>query len=245
MWSAPFSSMHRRAADMEATHARIDRCPKLHLDAARSNTNECHVTTDGQLINSPPDTRDEGQNRLQKYWGTCSSPIPFFSSPPTTPKYWETETRVGVVTGVWPYVLEMGVVEAGQLDSGWCVTQQRRSWCVSVRNCGRHGVNPCTAVYREREQGERQQDTLSNAPGTQAILHYGVVLDVGRGRVGFIDLDREIVLFKYDEEFGESLFPVFSAGDSSSGCIVSMSLISGEDVNMTDTKKGLIYQALK
>ncbi|XP_046581306.1 uncharacterized protein LOC124288809 isoform X4 [Haliotis rubra] len=220
-------------------------CPKLHLDAARANTNECHVTTDGELVNSRPDTRDVGQNRLQKYWGTYSCPITLPSSLTTIPKYWETETRVRVVTGVWPYVLEMGVVEAGQVDSGWCVTQQRRSWCVSVRNCGRHGVNPCTTVYRERERGERQQDTLSDTPGTQATLHYGIVLDVGKGRLAFIDLDKEIVLFRYDEEFGEPLFPVFSAGDSSSGCSTSMSLISGEDIDMTDTKKALMYQALK
>ncbi|XP_071086365.1 uncharacterized protein [Haliotis cracherodii] len=227
-------------------------CPKRHLDAARANTKRCHVNKHGELVNSPPDTRDEGRNRLQKYPGTCSSPIPLPPPPstltphPTTPTYWETKTRVRVVVArLRCYVLEMGVCEAGQVDSGLCVSLQRRSWCVSVGSYGRHREGVCTRVYREREQGECHQNTMSTTPGTQATLHYGVVLDVGRGRVAFIDLDRGIVLVKFDEVFREPLVPMFSAGLLLSGHTGSMSLISGEDVDMTDTKRALIYQALR
>ncbi|XP_048246928.1 uncharacterized protein LOC124151408 isoform X3 [Haliotis rufescens] len=228
-------------------------CPKRHLDAARANTVWCHVTTDGELVNSRPDTRDEGWNRLQKYIGTCSSPIPLPPPPstlnphphPTTPTYWETKTRVRVVGGVPWYGLEMGVVEAGQVDSEYRVSLQRRSWCVRVEICGRHGGSICTTVWREKVQGECHQNTMSRTPGTKATLHYGVVLDVGRGRVAFIDLDRGIVLVKYDEVFREPLVPMFSAGVPASGYTVSMSLISGEDVDMTDTKRALVYQALR
>ncbi|XP_046575391.1 uncharacterized protein LOC124283384 [Haliotis rubra] len=139
----------------------------------------------------------------------------------------------------------MGLCEAGQVDSGTYVSHQRRSWCVSVERCNRHGERICTRVYREREQGECQQNTMSNTPGTQATLHYGVVLDVGRGRVSFIDLDRQVVLDKYNVEFSEPVVPMLCVGFPSSGVTASMSLISGEDINMTDTKKALIYQALK
>ncbi|XP_071084880.1 uncharacterized protein [Haliotis cracherodii] len=231
---------------------RLVSCPKRHLDAARANTAWCPVTTDGELVNSEPNTGDEGRNRLQKYMGTCSSPIPLPPPPstlnplPTTPTYWETKTRVRVVVeGVPFYVLEMGLCEAGQVDSGPWVSRQRRSWCVRVGICGRHGESICTMVYRERERGECLQNTMSATPGTQATLHYGVVLDVGRGRVAFIDLDRGIVLGKYDEVFGEPLVPLFSVGYPSPDYTVSMSLISGEDVDMTDTKRALVYQALR
>ncbi|XP_067669134.1 uncharacterized protein [Haliotis asinina] len=226
-------------------------CPTLHLDAARANRRWCHVTTDGQLVNSPPDTRDEGQNRLQKYTGTCSSPIPLppFSSTltplPTTPRYWETETRVRVGGVLFPPVLEMGLTEAGLVDSQWCVSLQRRSWCVSVWSCRRHERSYCTTVWREGERGECHQNTMSDTPGTQATLRYGVVLDVERGRVAFIDLNRQVVLVKYDDTFREPLVPMFSAGWPYSGHTSSMSLISGEDINMTDAKEALIYQALK
>ncbi|XP_071084372.1 uncharacterized protein [Haliotis cracherodii] len=226
-------------------------CPKLHLDAARANTDYCHVTTDGELVNSWPDTRGEGQNRLQKYMGTCSSSIPLLPPPstltplPTTPTYWETRTRVRVVKwGAW-YVLEMGLCEAGQVDSGLWVYLQRRSWGVRVGRCDRHEGSLCTAVCREGERGECLQNTMSPTRGTQATFHHGVVLDVGRGRVAFIDLDRGIVLVKYDVVFREPLVPVFSVGLSSSVCTMSMSLISGEDVDMTDTKRALVYQALR
>ncbi|XP_046581309.1 uncharacterized protein LOC124288813 isoform X2 [Haliotis rubra] len=226
-------------------------CPKLHLDAARANTDWCHVTTDGQLVNSPPDTRDVGQNRLQKYRGTCSSPIPLPPSSstltplPTIPRYWETETWVRVDDELYPTVLEMGLCEAGRVDSGWYVSVQRRSWCVRVERCVRHGERICTTVCREGEWGECHQNTMSLTPGTQATLHYGVVLDVGRGRVAFIDLDRQVVVVKYNVEFSEPLVPMFGVGSRYSGHTTSMSLISGEDIDMTDTKKTLIYQALE
>ncbi|XP_067669133.1 uncharacterized protein [Haliotis asinina] len=227
-------------------------CPKLHLDAARANARECHVTADGQLVNSPRKTRDVGQNRLQVYTGTCSSPIPPLPSSstlthlPTHPRYWETGTRVRVVgDSVFLQALQVGLSEAGQVDSEWCVSLQRRSWCVSVWSCGLHLGSLCTKVWREGEWGECYQNTMSLNPGTQATLRYGVVLDVGRGRVAFIDLNKQVVLVKYDDTFHEPLVPMFSAGSPHSGLTTSMSLISGEDINMTDTKEALIYQALE
>ncbi|XP_071085523.1 uncharacterized protein [Haliotis cracherodii] len=229
-------------------------CPKLHLDAARANTDRCHVTTDGELVNSTPDTwPDDNRRRLQEYWGTCAStPIPLPPPHPTltpvysTPRYWETLTRVLVVDGewwLWP-VLDMGVSEAGQVDSGLLASLQRRSWCVSVERCGRHGRSLCTRVWREGERGECQQNTMSRTRGTQATLHYGVVLDVGRGRLAFIDLNRGVVLAKFDERFREDLYPMFGVWPGPEDYTINMKLISGEDIVITDTKKSLIHDAL-
>ncbi|XP_067659760.1 E3 ubiquitin-protein ligase TRIM45-like [Haliotis asinina] len=227
------------------------RCPQLQLDAARANTDRCHVTTDGQLVNSRPATQHRHSGRLRKYRGTCASTsIPLPPSPstvtpaPHTPQYWETHSRVGVVRGglEWP-VLEVGVVEESQVDSGWYVCLQRRSWCVSVGSCDTHRESLCTSVWQQGKEGKCYSNTMSDTPGTQATLHYGVVLDVGRGRLAFIDLDREVVLAKVDVEWRESLLPVFSVGRSGL-YTVNMKVISGADITMTDTKKSLIYDAL-
>ncbi|XP_046560685.1 uncharacterized protein LOC124269695 [Haliotis rubra] len=225
-------------------------CPELHLDAARANTRWCQVTADGELINSPSHTpSDQERHRLQEYWGTCTStPIPFppsystFAPVYSTPRYWETFTRLRVVVGSWCLVLEMGVSEAGQVGRVWWVSDQRRSWCVNVESCDIHPGSVCTTVYREGERGECQQNTVFRTPGTQATLHYGVVLDVARGRLAFVDLNREIVLAKFDEIFTEDLYPMF--GVWSDELTINMRLVSGEDIDITDTKKSLIHHAL-
>ncbi|XP_071085518.1 uncharacterized protein [Haliotis cracherodii] len=229
-------------------------CPKLHLDAAQANTDWCHVTTDGELVNSPPDTRpSDNRRRLRRYWGTCAStPIPL--SPPnpaltpvySTPRYWETLTWVRVVDGgwwLWP-LLEMGVMEAGQVDIEVWAHLQRRSWCVSVKSCGRHGRSFCTRVWRDRDLGECHQNTMSRTHGTEATLHYGVVLDVGRGRLAFIDLNRGVVLAKFDARFRKDLYPLFGVSPWPDNYTINMKLISGEDIVINDTKKSLIHDAL-
>ncbi|XP_067659747.1 transcription intermediary factor 1-beta-like [Haliotis asinina] len=226
-------------------------CPQLQLDAARANTDRCHVTTDGQLVNSPPVTQHRHSGRLRKYWGTCASTsIPLPPSPstvtpaPHNPQYWETQSRVGVVCGGLGWlVLEVGVVEESQVDSEMYVCLQRRSWCVSVGSCDTHWGSLCTIVWQQGEEGKCYSNTMSNTPGTQPTFHYGVVLDVGRGRLAFIDLDREVVLAKVDVEWRESLLPVFGVGPPDD-YTVNMKVISGADITMTGTKQSLIYDAL-
>ncbi|XP_048258265.1 uncharacterized protein LOC125383647 isoform X2 [Haliotis rufescens] len=234
--------------------------PKLQLDAARANTDGCHVTTDGELGNSPPATRHRDSGRLQRHRGsgrlqihrsTCSStPIPLPPPPsnvtpaPHTPRYWETHSRVGVVGGGLGWsALEMGVGEESQVDSGLYVRAQRRSWCVGVGSCDTHRGSICTRVWQPGERGGCYRNTMSATPGTQATLHYGVVLDVGRGRLAFIDIDRGILMAKLDVEWRESLLPVFGVGPPGN-FTVNMKVVSGVDITMTDSKKSLIYNAL-
>ncbi|XP_071086279.1 myosin-14-like [Haliotis cracherodii] len=225
-------------------------CPKLQLDTARANTDYCHVTTYGELVNSRSAKRHRDSGRLQRYMGTCSSTsIPLPQAPsnvtpvPHTPRYWETHSRVGVVGGeCWP-VLEMGVGEESQVDSEWYVYEQRRSWCVVVGRCDTHQGSICTRVCQPGEWGKCYSDTMSARPGTQATLHYGVVLDVARGRLGFMDLHREIVLAKLNVEWRESLLPMFTVG-LPDDYTVNMEVVSGVDITMTDSKMSLIYNAL-
>ncbi|XP_046551002.1 uncharacterized protein LOC124260730 isoform X2 [Haliotis rubra] len=232
--------------------SRFITCPKLQLDAGRANNDWCHVTTDRrELVNSPPATQHTDCGRLQRLFGTCSStPIPLPPSPssvtpvPHTTRYWETNTRVGVEGGVrgWP-VLEVGVGEESQVDSELYVFLQRRSWCVSVGSCGTHRGSLCTRVSLEGEEGKCYRNTMSDTPGTQATLHYGVVLDVGRGRIGFIDVGRSAVLGKVDVKFKQDLLPVFSVCPHSE-CTVNTNVVSGEEILMSDIKKSLINEVL-
>ncbi|XP_046550996.1 uncharacterized protein LOC124260727 isoform X1 [Haliotis rubra] len=226
-------------------------CPKLELDAGRVNTRWCHVTTDGELANSPPATQHTDSGKLQRLFGTCSStPIPLTPSPssvtpvPHTTRYWETHIRVGVVVRVlgWP-VLEVGVGEESQVDSEMYVCDQPRSWCVRVWSCGTHQGSLCTRVYLAGEWGKCYSNTMSTTPGRQATLHYGIVLDVGRGRIGFIDIDRSVVLGKVDVEFREDLLPVFAVCRVSD-YTVNMKVVSGEEILMSDIKKSLINEVL-
>ncbi|XP_046577897.1 uncharacterized protein LOC124285667 isoform X2 [Haliotis rubra] len=137
-------------------------CPKLQLSADRANTDWCHVTTAGQLVNSPPATQHRHSGRLRKYRVHVPPPHPLPPSPlychpiPHTPRYWETHSRVGVVGGgLWWYlVLEMGVGEESQVDSERYVYYQRRSWCVSVGRCLTHQGSLCTSVWQQGEAGE-------------------------------------------------------------------------------------------
>ncbi|XP_067670291.1 protein PML-like isoform X2 [Haliotis asinina] len=226
-------------------------CPQLQLDAARANTDMCHVTTDGELVNSPPAKQHRDSSRLRKYRGArASTCIPLPPSPstvipaPHTPQYWETHSRVGVVSGGLGWVvLEVGVVGESQVDSGWYVYLQQSSWCVCVGSCDTHLGSLCTRVCQQGKKGKCYSNTMSNTRGTLDTLHYGVVLDVGRGRLAFIDLDREVVLAKVDVELRESLLPVFGAGWPGL-YTVNMKVISGADITMTDTKKALIRDAL-
>ncbi|XP_067670385.1 uncharacterized protein [Haliotis asinina] len=225
--------------------------PKLQLDAVRANTDRCHVTSVDQLLNVPPAVQLTHSGRLRKYQGTCAStPISLRPLPPSvtyaphTPRYWETHSRVGVVGRDWKYfVLEVGVGEESQVDSDWSVCQQHRSWCVSVWKCITHPGSLCTRVWQQGWTGNCYRNTMSDAPGTWSDLHYGVVLDVRRGRLAFIDLDRQVVLAKVNVKWRESLLPVFGVA-LQQDCTVYMKVISGADINMTDTKKSLICDAL-
>ncbi|XP_071086229.1 uncharacterized protein [Haliotis cracherodii] len=237
----------------QGASARLLVCPVLHMDAARANKKCCQVNSHGELINSPPETHEQDSDSFKMYLGTCSS-TPMFvpqqpstkpNSDPPSPQYWETQSVVGVASEELQLsILETGVSEDGKMDKWYRACNQFRSWCVRVWSCDRHQGRICTIVYREGERGRCLTDTMPHSPGAQATLHYGVVLDVERGRLGFIDLDREVVLAKIDVEIREPLYPMFGVVPKSSECTVNMKLICGEDITMTAMKKSLIYKVL-
>ncbi|XP_046339731.2 uncharacterized protein LOC124120879 [Haliotis rufescens] len=222
---------------------RLVACPRLNLDASRIDTNCYHITKQGELVNSPGKSQSSDNHKFQMYWGTCSSTLIDLTNTLPTSQYWEIHSDVGVIKGWWRIVLDFGVVEEAQVDRERWVCYQPRSWCVCLEDCDIHnGV--CAKVFKEKEHVNCFPDAVALTSGTQATLHYGVVLDVGRGRVSFIDLNREIVLGKFDVVFRESLYPVFGVTPRWDRYTVRMKLVSGEDIAMTETKRDLIYKAV-
>lgn len=223
------------------------------MDASRANADWCHVTAYGELVNLPVATQGN-KHSLQNYHGTCST-SPILPSPHTSPStfvpdaahYWETHAAVGGLRGKPGMdILEIGLVEERHVDTNYSACPRPRYWCIDVEDCEDHTDCVCTSVWQRGRRGACWTNTMSNRRGALATLHYGVVLDVGRGRLAYIDLDRGAVLAKVDEEFGERLFPMFGVGQPGPDRFaVKMKLITGEDVDMTDRKTLLICEALK
>ena len=178
--------------------------------------------------------------------GTCSNPIPLPSSPSTltTPRYWETNSRL-----LWKMkagcMLEMGITDERNLDAGLCVSHLPRSWSVSVQNyCRHHLPRLCIQVYSEKRQVGDCISLSPPTPGTQLNLTFGLVLDVGRGRLGLIDVERGKLLHKFDVKFQEEVVPMFYVCPFNDVCEVRMRLVSGREISVTDSKIKLIQEAL-
>ena len=196
---------------------------------------------DRQLNNMAWSGKRPGQ--FSKFCGTCSSPIPLPSSPSTltTPRYWETNSRL-----LWKEevvcLLEMGATDERNLDAK--VSSLLRSWRVSVwDDCDHHPDRLCIQVYSENRQ-VGDCISLSPTPGTQINLTFGLVLDVGRGRLGLIDVERGKLLHKFDVKFQEEVVPMFYVCPFNEYCEVRMRLVSGREISVTDSKIKLIQEAL-
>ncbi|XP_048247850.1 uncharacterized protein LOC124121008 [Haliotis rufescens] len=226
-------------------------CPTLHFDTSLVNTMYCDVTRGCELVNTSSFNTSEHNDatRLQNYSGTRSSTaIPLH--PPTSmlpgPQYWECHTRVTPrkPIGAWLTLLEVGVCEESQVDTGVWLYSRPRSWSVRVGGCSWHRSSICTFVYDGEQNVHCTLDTMCNTPDTSDYISYGVVLDVVRGRLAFIDLNRVAVLSMIDVEFGEALCPTFGVGPWSNEYSIRMKLISGKNIKLTESKKSLIHKVL-
>ncbi|XP_046371913.2 uncharacterized protein LOC124145963 isoform X2 [Haliotis rufescens] len=219
-------------------------CRQHDMDNDRMNKYYGRVSMHGQ----PATSQEARFYMLHK--GACVTQRVTLTPPPPTPAslsshYWETHT---VVEAREPYrllgvpLLEMGVSEESHvLNSSW-VYQQPGSWSIRVVFCDTHrGI--CTQVWEDGERIACYPGTMSDAAGARATLRYGLVVD-GNGRIGCIDLDRHIVLYKLDTPIRNVFYPVF--GVSISPCVtIKMRMLSGSGIIVTEEKQSLIYSALR
>ncbi|XP_048248966.1 protein PML-like isoform X2 [Haliotis rufescens] len=217
-------------------------CLHLKYDKDRVNLDYVDINTEGDLVNRKSDTRPAGEGRLKNYSGTCSSaPLPRAGCP----QYWEVESRVNlheILTG-YTLILEVGVCREEQRDVYHRLGGSAGSYSMTVTHCTAHGAI-CRMTWKEGEYVLHQPDTLPNTAGASHTLHYGVVYDDARKKIVFIDVKENKVISTLDNvDSSQPLWPMFGVYNSRS-LTVSMTLVVGSDINMTEEKKAMIVKAL-
>ncbi|XP_046559089.1 uncharacterized protein LOC124268113 isoform X2 [Haliotis rubra] len=218
------------------------KCIHLKYDTDKVNLDYTHINTEGDLINSTSDTRSAGKGRLTNYWGTCSTiPLPLADCP----QYWETETRVGLdktLTGS-NLILEVGVCAEEEMDMTHFVARRPHAYSLTVHHCPTHkGI--CRVTLKEGKVVLHLPDTIPNTAGASHTLHYGVVYDDARKKIVFIDVKENKVISTLDNvDSSQPLWPMFGVF-SPPVVTLSMRLVVGSDINMTEEKKAMIVKAL-
>ncbi|XP_048244724.1 uncharacterized protein LOC124121275 [Haliotis rufescens] len=217
-------------------------CLHLKYDKDRVNLDRVHINTEEDLVNGESDTRPAREGRLKKYSGTCSTaPLPRAGCPQS----WEMKSRVSLdktLTEGW-LILEVVVCQEEQRDLGHWLGGSPGSYSMTVAHCSTHdGI--CRMTRKEGKRVLCLPDTLPNTAGASHTLHYGVVHDDARKKIVFIDVKENKVISTLDNvDSSQPLWPMFGAYNSRS-LTVSMTLVVGSDINMTEEKKAMIVKAL-
>ncbi|XP_046557796.1 uncharacterized protein LOC124266994 [Haliotis rubra] len=218
------------------------KCIPLKYDKDRVNLDKVHIKTEGDLVNRKSDTRPAGKGRLKKYTGTCST-VPFPQD--GCLQYWEVENRVSLdkLLSEKLLILEVGVCREEQRDVHHYIYGRPHSYCMTVARCTIHG-GICRMIGKEGKRVLCLPDTLPNTAGTSHTLHYGVVYDDARKKIVFIDVKEKKVMSTLDNvDCSEPLWPMFGVYNAHR-LTVSMRLVVGSDINMTEEKKAMIVKAL-
>ncbi|XP_048243116.1 uncharacterized protein LOC124123914 isoform X2 [Haliotis rufescens] len=220
----------------------ILQCIHLKYDKDRVNLDWVHINTEGDLVNRKSGTRPAGEGRLKKYDGTCSTaPLPRAGCP----QYWEMVSRVSLDKPLTEddLILELGVCGEEQRDVYHCISGQPSSCCMLVTQCPTHG-GICRMTLKEGKHVLCLPDTLPNTAGASHTLHYGVVYDDARKKIVFIDVRENKVMSTLDNvDSSQPLWPMFGVYNPHL-LTVSMTLVVGSDINMTEEKKAMIAKAL-
>ncbi|XP_071084713.1 transcription intermediary factor 1-alpha-like [Haliotis cracherodii] len=217
-------------------------CLHLKYDKDRVNLDYVHINTEGDLVNRRSDTRSAGVGRLKKYWGTCSTaPLPRAGCP----QYWEMKCRVSLDETLTEYrrILEVGVCREEQRDVWLWLGERPGSYSMSVSHCTTHG-RICRKTWKEGKNVLCLPDTLPNTAGASHTLQYGVVYDDARKKIVFIDVkENKVISTSNNVDTSQPLWPMFGVYNPHR-LTVSMTLVVGSDINMTEEKKAMIIKAL-
>ncbi|XP_048246715.1 uncharacterized protein LOC125377429 isoform X2 [Haliotis rufescens] len=218
------------------------KCIHLKYDKDRVNLDKAHINTEGDLVNRKSDTRPAGEGRLKKYHGTCST-APLHR--PGCPQYWEMKSRVSLDKPLTEghLILEVGVCRGEQMDMSHCISALPSSHTMAVSLCPTHG-GICRKTWKEGKHVLCLPDTLTDTAETSHTLHYGVVYDDARKKIVFIDVKENKVISTFDNVYSsQPLWPMFGVYNPRR-LTVSMTLVVGSDINMTEEKKAMIVKAL-
>ncbi|XP_071084797.1 protein PML-like [Haliotis cracherodii] len=217
-------------------------CLRLKYDKDRANLHRIHINTEGDLVNRKSDTRPAGVGGMKKYSGTCSTaPLPRAGCP----QYWEIVSRVCLDETLrenW-LILEVSVCQEEQRDVCHWIGRSPSSYSINVFRCPTHG-GICRETRKEGKPVLCLPDTLPNTAGASHTLHYGVVYDDARKKIAFIDVKENKVMSTLDNvDTSQPLWPMFGVYNPDL-LTVSMTLVVGSDINMTEEKRAMIVKAL-
>ncbi|XP_046551930.1 E3 ubiquitin-protein ligase TRIM56-like isoform X2 [Haliotis rubra] len=219
----------------------ILKCIPLKYDKDSVNLNKVHINTEGDLVNRKSDTRpaEEETEEVHRHMQHCASPND------GCPQYWEVENRVNLDKQLSEncLILSVGVCREEQRDLHHRIDERPYSYCMNVAHLTKH-IGLCNNIWKEGKRVLCLPDTLPNTAGASNTLHYGVVYDDARKKIVFIDLKEKKVISTLDNvDCSEPLWPMFGVYNPHL-LTVSMGLVVGSDINMTEEKKAMIVKAL-
>ncbi|XP_071085294.1 uncharacterized protein [Haliotis cracherodii] len=213
-------------------------CQPPAIDIVKMNKYCGRVTSD-----------DEHGCLVELHQGLCRTLQTSFSAAPgadthTRAQYWETESDIELKGSSvsWGDLMEIGVTGASSEEMSSVIHKQANTWCITVTACAKHSCI-CTQVWLEGKHQWCCRDTMPLEHGKKVTLRHGVMVDEN-GTVGFIDLDRNRLLYKCHTLIREDFFQVFGVGTLLYNNPAKMKLIGGNMITMTDEKQRLIYAEL-
>ncbi|XP_048239308.1 E3 ubiquitin-protein ligase TRIM33-like [Haliotis rufescens] len=235
-------------------------CPPLEFDTGRANTDFVEVS-ERSMVNRPNPDDKPGKRKFNKYRGTCGTmtfPYQMASLPaptsgpcrlthasqyarpdPTDPYYYQVHVKIrqkGKITR--KLIFEIGLCEPRKADN--------RSFRFSEEYTDRPVLIVGYCDFDElicTKQCFCLDNPFHNRAGV-SMLTYGVVYDVVRGKVAFIDVNKEKILTtihvgaKYSH-----LLPLFGVHDNEQ-FTVKMTLDEVKDEDINSRLRGVIQEAL-
>ncbi|XP_048239294.1 uncharacterized protein LOC124128395 [Haliotis rufescens] len=233
-------------------------CPPLKFDVLQANFSLVEVT-ERHMVNRPARNPPFTTRKFNRYSGTCGSmTLPYMlssapvttsgsfqgqgqlvpsyshvSSDPTDPYYFQVHVRiVQTAAQIQTRIFEIGLSAPSHADKREC---GYFSCGVQVGYCNTHK----TICTQRVDCFDRPFD---NKPG-MSMLTYGVVYDAVRGKVAFIDVNKEMILTSRSVKSAQ-LLPMFGVKQSKEFTL-EMTLMEVKDKDISAKLRGVIQRALQ
>ncbi|XP_071085301.1 uncharacterized protein [Haliotis cracherodii] len=238
-------------------------CPPLMFDVGRANFDLVEVT-ERHMVNHPARNPPSTTRKLNRYSGTCGSmTLPYtlssapvttsgsfqghgqlvpsyshVSSDPTDPYYFQAHAKITQTAAkIQTTIFEIVLIEPSNADTKELICDNDRCG-VKVGYCNTYKTI-CTKCDNSYHCFDKPFD---NKPGVW-MLTYGVVYDAVRGRVAFIDVNKERILISQSLKRAQ-LLPMFGVKQSEE-FTVEMTLMEVKDKDISARLRGVIQQALQ
>ncbi|XP_071085302.1 uncharacterized protein [Haliotis cracherodii] len=237
-------------------------CPPLKFDVERANFSLVEVT-ERHMVNHPARNPPSTMRKFNRYSGTCGSmTLPYtlssapittsgsfqgqgqlvpsyshVSSDPTDPYYFQAHAKITQTAAkIQTSIFEIGLSETSYADTAELICDYYGCG-VQVVYCHTHKT-----ICTKCEYCNCFDQPFANKPGV-SMLTYGVVYDAVRGKVAFIDVNKEKILTSESVKHAQ-LLPMFGVKQSEE-FTVEMTLMEVKDKDISARLRGVIQRALQ